>query len=170
MNKQKTMTQTKIIEINGVKMEIDLRNAKVIEHYKVGDSLKILTKDYGDNYKSHIGVIIGFDDFEKTPTIVIAYLDINYSSAEIKFIYFNGKTKDVEITTLNKWDIPLKKSDILNKFDSEIAKKEQELDEISQKKNVFENLFGKYFELNPMSAGINPADDHSHTSNVNDIF
>ena len=31
----------RIIEVNGVKMEIDLRQAKVIDNYKVGDYVKV---------------------------------------------------------------------------------------------------------------------------------
>ena len=102
----------RIIEVNGVKMEIDLRTAKVVENYKVGDYVKILVKDYS-GYKSYIGNIIGFDNFEKNPTIVIAYLKNEYSTASIEFAYYNSQSEEIEITTLNEWDIPLKKSQII---------------------------------------------------------
>jgi hypothetical protein len=140
------MTEEKrIIEINGVKMEVDLRQAKVIENYKVGDYVKILIKEYSD-YKSYIGNIVGFDNFEKHPTIIIAYLKNEYSSATIEFKHFNSESEGVEITTLNEWDIPLEKSTILENFNKEILKKEQELSEMKQKAEIFERLFGKYFE------------------------
>ena len=135
----------RIIEVNGVKMEIDLRQAKVIDNYKVGDYVKILVKEYS-GYKSYIGNIIGFDNFEKNPTIVIAYLKNEYSTASIEFAYFNSASEDIEITTLNDWDIPLKKSAILEQFQKEILKKEQEVTELKNKANIFEQLFGKYFE------------------------
>ena len=137
--------QKRIIEVNGVKMEIDLRNAKVVENYKVGDYVKVLIKEY-NSYKSYIGNIIGFDNFEKTPTIVISYLKNEYSSSTIDFVYYNSTSVDVELTTLNEWDIPLKKSTILENFNKEILKKEQELKEMKKKADVFERLFGKYFE------------------------
>ena len=137
--------QKRIIEVNGVKMEIDLRNAKVVENYKVGDYVKVLIKEY-NSYKSYIGNIIGFDNFEKNPTIVIAYLKNEYSTASIEFAYFNSASEGVEITTLNDWDIPLKKSTILEQFQKEILKKEQEVTEMKNKANIFEQLFGKYFE------------------------
>ena len=135
----------RIIEVNGVKMEIDLRQAKVIDNYKVGDYVKILVKEYS-SYKSYIGNIIGFDNFEKNPTIVIAYLKNEYSTASIEFAYFNSASEGIEITTLNDWDIPLKKSTILEQFQKEILKKEQEVTEMKNKANIFEQLFGKYFE------------------------
>lgn len=138
--------ETRIIEINGIKMEVDLRNVKVIENYKVGDSIKVLVKKYSDNYESHIGTIIGFDNFEKHPTVVIAYLNITYNEAKIEFLYFNSETKDVEITSLNNWDIPIKKIDVIKRMDKEIDTKEKEMNDIIAKKNVFEKMFGKYFE------------------------
>ena len=135
----------RIIEVNGVKMEIDLRQAKVIDNYKVGDYVKILVQEYS-SYKSYIGNIIGFDNFEKNPTIVIAYLKNEYGTASIEFAYFNSTSEDIEITTLNDWDIPLKKSTILEQFQKEILKKEREVTEMKNKANIFEQLFGKYFE------------------------
>lgn len=134
-----------IIEINGVKLEVDLRTAKKIDHYKVGDHVKVLVKDY-DEYKSYLGTIIGFDQYEKTPTIVIAYLKTSYGSATIEFIYYNSKKKDCELCPLNDWDIPVSKQQILDRFDSDIERKKEELREMEQKKNIFIKLFGKFFE------------------------
>lgn len=136
---------TRIIEINGIKMEVDLRHAKRIDQFKVGDNVKVLVKEYSDDYRSYIGTIIGFDNFEKTPTIVIAYLKTEYSGADIKFLYYSGKTKDTEITNLNMWDIPITKSEVLRKFEKEIDLKQNEIKELNNKKELFEKLFGKYF-------------------------
>lgn len=135
----------RIIEINGVKMEIDLRQAKVVDNFKVGDTVKVLTKTYS-GYQSHVGMIVGFDEFQKLPTIVVAYLNIEYSSTAINFVYINSETKDVEICNINDWDIPYSKQQIIDKMDSEIYKKESEVKELQAKKNVFLQMFGKYFE------------------------
>ncbi len=150
---------TKIIEINGIKMEVDLRNAKVVNNYKVGDNLKILIKDgYGDTFKSYIGTIIGFDEFKSTPTIVIAYLKTEYGAASIEFVYYNSKTKDIEVCPLNGWDVPVSKQQIIDRFDGQIEKKKQELSELENKKVLFQTLFGKYFENEFASSGINAPD------------
>lgn len=139
-------SEKRIIEINGIKMEVDLRNAKVIENYKVGNTIKLLKKDYSD-YKSFLGVIIGFDNFEKLPTVVIAYIKVDsYSDSTIEFVYFNSETKDTEITHLNDWDTPMTKTKVLNKFQAEEEKKERELQDLKNKRELFEKLFGKYFE------------------------
>ena len=47
---------------------------------------------------------------------------------------------------INDWDIPYKRGDIINKFNSEIEMKHQEIADIEKKKAVFEHLFGKYFD------------------------
>lgn len=41
----------RIIEVNGVKMEIDLRQAKVIDNYKVGDKAGIMSVDLSSSVK-----------------------------------------------------------------------------------------------------------------------
>lgn len=149
-------TEKRIVTIGGIKMEIDMRHAKVIDEYRVGSNIKVLIKDsYGDNFKSYIGTIIGFDEFELTPTIVIAYLKTDYGSATVEFLYFHDKCKSAEICPLNDWDLPVTKTQVLDRFDLEIEKKKKELQEFEQKKILFEKLFGKYFEGELAKAGIN---------------
>lgn len=79
--------EKKIIEIGGVKLELDMRTGKTtqIDTFKVGDNVKVLIKEY-DSYKSYAGVIVGFDNFKERPTIIVAYLKMGYSEADIKFI------------------------------------------------------------------------------------
>lgn len=138
--------QTTIVEINGVKLEVDLRTAKKIEHYQVGGHIKVLVKDYDGDFRSYIGTIIGFDNFDNTPTIVIAYLKTQYASATIEFVYWNSLNKKIEICPLNDWDVPVSKQQVLDRFDLEIEKKKSELSDMENKKNIFLKLFGKYFE------------------------
>ena len=98
---------TRIVEIDGIKLEIDLRTAKKIEHFRVGDNVRVLVKGYSDTYKVHAGVIVGFDGFEKLPTICIAYLEVGYNSAEIKFAYINAgsESKDSKIEITPAFDL-----------------------------------------------------------------
>lgn len=139
------MTEKTIIEINGVKLEIDLRHAKKIEDYKVGDNVKVLIKQYGDEYKSYPGVLIGFDAFEKLPTIIICYVDIDYSSAVVKFVYFNEKSKDMEICHMGDHEKSIDKQRVEDMLNKEILKKEQELDELKRKQNYFLHHYNQYF-------------------------
>jgi len=141
------MEDTKrIIEINGVKVEIDLREAKTVDTYKVGDNVKVLIEEYNENFKSYPGVIVGFDNFEKRPTVIIAYLKTDYSSAELQFVYLNKDTKKVEIVPASLEDIGLEKSKVVDLLDKEILSKEEELREAKRKKEYFLKYFNKYFK------------------------
>lgn len=138
--------EKRIIEIGGIKMEVDLRDCKVIENYKVGDQIKVLVKDYSE-YKAYPGVIVGFDAFEILPSIQIAYLKDSYGDAEVSFLTYNTQTKDTEIAPLNKLDKYFSKTDAIEKLDKKIGKKKEELQELEQKKKYFESTFHKYFEM-----------------------
>ena len=143
------MENTKrVIEINGVKLEVDLRDAKIIDNYKVGDTVKILKEKYTDDFKSYLGVIVGFDDFEKHPTIIVCYLDVDYSGADIKFAHINSKSKDVEICQINEWDVSFTKQDVLDRLNIELEKEKEKVRDLESKKIYFIKMFGKYFENN----------------------
>lgn len=138
--------EKRIIEINGVKLEVDLREAKTVESYKVGDQIKVLIKSYSDTFNSYFGTIVGFDNFESRPTIIIAYLEVNYDGAELKIIYFNKDSKDVEVCPADNGDFSFTKSSVVDSFQKQIAKKEMEKLELEQKLEYFLTRFGKYFE------------------------
>ena len=134
-----------IIEINGIKMEVDLREATALETYKCGDMVKILVPEYGDTFKAHAGVIIGFDNFKAHPAIVVAYLHATYGEAEIKIAYIHDGGKH-EITHASPGDVPFSKEQIDTLLDGLVGKKQKELDEAIGRKQQFEAWFGKYFE------------------------
>ena len=134
--------EKRIIEVNGVKLEVDLRHAKRIDEFRVGDKIKMLRKKWGDPWESHLGVIAGFDNFEHHPTIIIAFLDSN----KLEFCYFNSESKDIEICAAYDTDLTYKKADILAAMDREIAKKQTEIEELEQRKAYFLDNFGRFFE------------------------
>lgn len=144
--KSKTTT---VIEINGIKMEVDLRQAKRVDRFQIGTKVKLLEKsDYGDGHEVHHGVIAGFEPFETLPTIVVAFLKIDYSEAKIKFAYINSSDKSKK-----KWEIvpsldttlALEKSDVLKKMDRAISEAEAQVEDLVMKKNYFLQNFGQYF-------------------------
>jgi hypothetical protein len=133
------------IEINGVKLEVDMRYAKRIDDLRVGDRVKVLKKVYSD-YKIYPGTIIGFEPFEKLPTIIIAYVDKEYSETNIKFLYYNGASTDVEIVKALDGDfLGLEKSDVVSALNNAIEKKELEADELKRKKAFFLENFNRYW-------------------------
>lgn len=138
-------TQTTIIEINGVKLEVDLRNAKRIDHLQVGSRVKCLVKKYAD-HATYPGVIVGFEPFANLPTIIVAYLESDYSGTGLKFQSFNSQTKDFEVVAdLDNNCLEVNKANIIASMTREIEKKMLELDEVIQKKAFFEAKFKAYF-------------------------
>lgn len=140
-----TMSKTKtIIEINGVKLEVDLRQAKRIDELKVGSRVKCLVKKYNEMV-TYPGVIVGFEPFTSLPSIVVAYIEGDYSS-ELKFKTFNAETKDFEvIADLDNNSLEVNKLTILERMDREITKKEVELEELKAKRAFFLTKFDCYF-------------------------
>lgn len=136
---------TRIVEIKGVKLEVDLREAKTIEKYKVGDNVKVLIKKY-DDYKSHPGVIVGFDNFLTLPTIVIAYLEVGYKEATVEFAYFNEKSKDIEICPMTKEDKVISYRTATQMLDREIESKRKGMQDLEMKKSYFKENYEKFFE------------------------
>lgn len=134
------------IEINGIKVEVDLRTCKRIDTFKIGDNVKVLKKQYGEEYRVYSGVIVDFVNFKERPALVVAYFDNSYSGVNIKFETITKDSQDIEIAPCLPHEMKLNKDRVVDKFDIEIAAKEREADELRQKKQYFIDNFEKFFE------------------------
>jgi hypothetical protein len=140
------MSEKTIIEINGIKMEIDLRHAVRIDKLQVGDRVKVLVKQYND-YAVYPGTIVGFEPFQQLPTIIVAYVVSNYGCTDVKFLYFNAQTKEKEIVkAIDDDGLDMDKAALLAAFDREVAKHEREIAAIEEKRAYFLNQFRAYWE------------------------
>lgn len=137
--------EKRIVEINGVKLEVDLTEARVVESYKVGDVVKVLIKSYSD-YKSYPGTIIGFDNFKNLPTILIAYLETSYNAASIKFVHLNAESKEIEVCPMNRKELPFAKENVLELMDIEINTTQLKVEDLKRKREFFLAEFGSYFK------------------------
>jgi len=132
------------IEINGIKMEVDLRTVKKIETYRVGDRVKVLVKRYSETYETHHGVIVAFDDFKALPTITVCYLSCDYNG-DLTFVSVNSASKDVEIVACND-DVLVEKAEVLKRMQAKIDQKKAEIEDIERKMRYFEDRFGAWFK------------------------
>jgi hypothetical protein len=139
------------VEINGVKLEIDLRSARVatVDTLKVGSKVKLLepATDYA-SAKIHSGVVTGFAAFTDMPTIEVAYLEEKYGGSDLKFMAINaapGKKLPWSIVAAHDDDFGLSKDQILRNFAAEIQKKQNELDDCVAKRDFFLRKFDSYF-------------------------
>lgn len=143
--------ENKIIEINGVKFEVDARTATLrqLSTIRIGARVKVLKKKYSDDFEVHHGVVIGFEPFEKTPTIIIAYLDsLTSSSPEIKFIYYTAKSTEQVIISDENDREALQAANIVGAIDKQIAVKTREIRDLEDKKKYFLDNFQSYW--NPL--------------------
>lgn len=133
----------KVIEINGVKLEVDMRYAKRIDSFKVGDSVKILKKrepDYS-NSKDEVfpGMIVDFANFKELPTLVIAYYkEGSWSSPpSIDFLYYNENATGFDIVYCDENELRVSEQSIIQQFNREIEKKQRDLDDLKAKLEYF---------------------------------
>lgn len=133
----------RIVEIDGVKVEVDLRQAKRVDCFRVGDNVKILDKSYED-YKVKPGIIVDFAEFQSCPTIVLAVFEEgSYSyGPKITFMHYNQKTADkIEIVPATKDEIMVSKDGVIEKFEREIQKKLNEAEDLKNQLDCFKKNF-----------------------------
>jgi len=140
-------TENTIIEINGVKMEVDLRHAKIVhENIKVGSKVKLLVKNDYNGPAVHAGVVVGFEPFSDLPTIIVAYVTESYSDAGLKFAHINAKSADkFDLVPSVDDELPIKKEDVLAQFDRKIESKRAELETLESQRDYFLRHFNRYF-------------------------
>lgn len=137
------MTEEKrIVEINGVKLEVDLREAKNVESYRVGDPIRVLKKKWDKNWSVYSGVILGFDAFQNSPTILVGMID---DAGKMTYLSLNQHTEDFEIAPMNVVTGMLEKDQILDGMDRVIEKAEQELVTAKAQREIFLKYFHRYF-------------------------
>ncbi len=126
-----------IVDIAGVKMEVDLRTAKRVENYRVGTSIKVLKEQYGD-YKSYPGVIIGFTEFKERPSMDIMY----FNGSDVEFVSLHKESKGIEIAPFNKYEFEYQRDDIVYRLDRNVVQAEEALRSAQTKRKVFLDNFG----------------------------
>ena len=134
----------RVVEINGIKLEVDMRYAKRIDEFKVGDTVKVLDNRY-DKHELRTGVITDFANFKELPTLMVAiYKAATYwsESPSIEFIPYNAETKDIEIVGVSAEEIIVSKETIVDKFNDDIAKQRDRLNDLIVKRDTFIKYFG----------------------------
>ena len=135
--------EKRIIEVNGLKLEVDMRYARRIDEFKVGDNVRILDKRNGKN-EMRSGVITDFANFKELPTIIVAVYKAGdyWSAPTIEFLTYNADTEDVEIVGTNAEEIMVSKDTIIDRFNDDIAKKREQMQDLIVKRDTFIKYFG----------------------------
>lgn len=135
--------EKKIIEVNGIKMEMDMRTASVqsIDTFKVGDAVMVLIKE-DSKTQALPAVITAFANFKEKPTIVVHYLRESWSSVELKVAYINSDTTDTQIVLVEDGVKSFESSRIKEKFEKEVRNAEDELLKKQRQLDNFNRTFG----------------------------
>lgn len=141
----KMETEKTIFEINGVKLEVDLRTARRIEEIRIGSPVRLLNKSsYGGN-KVYPGVVIGFEPFKDLPTIVVAYVEEDWLKYEIKVVAINSKQENFDLIAAVDPDFSIDREVIIKRFDRQVAAKRREIEAIEEQRRYFETNFKAYW-------------------------
>lgn len=135
------------IEINGVKLEIDLRQARRIETLTIGSKVKLLSKKTPyQEAKVYAGVVVGFEPFKELPTIIVAYLKSDWNSCAVEFAYINANNDAFDMVASVDDDLMINKTETLTSFERQITLKRREIEDLEAKRDYFLSHFGKHFE------------------------
>jgi hypothetical protein len=134
-----------IIEINGIKLEVDMRYARRVEELRIGSPVKVLVKSQYSDHSVLPGIVIGFEPFKELPTILVAYVENTYSNAGIKVISINSAQKNYDIVAAVDPDFAVDKDAVIKQFDRQIASKQREIDAIEDQKRYFETNFKAFW-------------------------
>lgn len=141
MNEEK-----RIIEIDGVKLEVDLRTARRIDSFRVGDNIKVLMEQYG-SWRAYPGAIINFTEFPTHPAIDILIVT---ESGEVKFITYaaplNGQKQSIEIAPFSQFELLIDRASIMDKLNRAVEQKESELRDAVAKREAFVKAFAQAFK------------------------
>jgi hypothetical protein len=130
----------RIVEINGVKIEIDMSTVKVISEFRIGDNVKILR-----NNQVFAGVIVEFLNFKELPTVVVAIFKDDYWGAMIEFLTFNAKTEGIEMVPCLQHELKLSKDRVIDQINKKITKAQNEVDSLMDTKEYFIKNFKQHF-------------------------
>jgi hypothetical protein len=145
------MDDTKqIIEVNGVKLEIDTRYARRIEELRIGSRVKVLKEEYSST-TVYPGIVVGFEPFAKLPTIIVAYVKAGYSDVGLETVSYNAKTEKIEIVASIDDDFSVSKSEVLGWFRRERQKLDEKRAEIDAKEAFFLDRFKAYWRDEPLA-------------------
>lgn len=136
----------RLVEINGVKLEVDERTARTVESYHVGDKVQVLVKSYGSQYEIHPGVIVGFSDFQELPSIQVMYVNTkSWETEPLKFVTLNAKTEGIEIAPMTDAQALLDRDDVIRRMDKAIREAEMKLEGLISQRWYFVERFSAAF-------------------------
>lgn len=141
------MSNTQTFDVGGRRIELDLKSATRIETLSIGAKVKVLDTTPYSGPKVWPGVIVGFEPFEKMPTIIVAYIEGDWGKAELKFLHYNSKCADkYELVVADVDTADLDRELVSKHFAETIRTHEVAIEDLKQKRDYFERNFRAYWQ------------------------
>lgn len=137
----------KQIEVNGMVLEFD-EKLLLKQEIRVGDNVQVLKKEYS-SYQCYAGVVTQLLPFNNKPAMEIMYLETSYISCEIKKLVIVQGEDGADAPKVVKMDdkfLPFTKERCIDLLQSNITKREHELEEAKLKLEYFMTYFNHYFD------------------------
>ena len=147
---------TQIIEVNGVKLEVDMRHARRIEELRIGSRVKVLDNTGYGSAQVYPGVVVGFEPFKTLPTIIIAYVKSDYSSVGLHTVSYNANSEKIEIVASVDDDFSVSKAEVLGWFERERTKANEKLAELDGQEKFFLDRFKAFWRDEPVEPSPEP--------------
>ena len=96
------------------------------------------------SYEVKHGVVVGFEPFQKLPTVLIAYLTTDFTGGDVKILAWNSETEDTEVVAATD-DILFDKDEGMRALDRAIDKAEADLASAQERKVYFLKHFRAYW-------------------------
>lgn len=131
------METKRIIEVGGVKVEVDLREATQVNQYHVGDRVKILVESYGGSTEVYDGVILDFYDFKSLPSIQVGYLKHD----EFVIVTVNSKSEKLQLAPCGPtWKVDVAEG--VNRLNRKLTEAKNRVEVLEQQRKLFIAHFG----------------------------
>lgn len=137
------MESKRIVEIKGIKMEVDYREgtAVKVDSFRVGSKVKLLTKGYSD-YTVRPGVIVGFDEFKSLPTIKVLVVNAGYAGG-VEFVNFNEGLKDAELIAADDdEELMAKKDAVIDTLHRKVSSTKLDYEAAQESLRIFHKYYG----------------------------
>lgn len=114
---------SKIIEINGVKMEIMPQEIKTIQHFKVGERVKLFKKEYS-SWKVMPAIITGITVTDDVSILEILGLIMTYSDVKVERIILTSAdtAREVFIAKIDDYEFNYSQDTAIELLDKNIDK------------------------------------------------
>jgi hypothetical protein len=145
--KQDLSSAREIVRFGNFEMDVEVTQVNRIESFKVGDAVKLLKKKGSYNQASTMaGVIVGFDNFESSPAIVVLTMEQSYSDVNFSFITITSESEDYDMIHYSGYEQLFTRDNVMRIFDRKIAEAEMKLNEMNAKRSYFDQKFASAFE------------------------